>query len=98
MNVGVVGCGNISGIYLENCAKLDNLKVVALADLDLEKARKKAAEYGIAKACSFDDLLADPDVQIVLNLTVPLAHADELYALRNNIDSTRRRLLARKAR
>ncbi len=75
MNVGVVGCGNISGIYLENCGKLSNLQVVAVADLDIERAKAKASQFGIPKALGTDELLADPDVEIVLNLTLPKAHA-----------------------
>jgi predicted dehydrogenase len=78
--VGVVGCGNISGIYFRNCAKMENLEVVACADLVREKARAAAEEYDVPKVCSTEDLLADPDVEIVLNLTIPNAHAEVALA------------------
>ncbi|BDI30505.1 dehydrogenase [Capsulimonas corticalis] len=76
IKVGVVGCGNISNIYFKTAQTLDILEVVACADLDLERARAKAAEHGVAKACSVEELLADPEIQIVINLTIPGAHFD----------------------
>ena len=82
--VGVIGCGKISGIYLRNCTlNFDNLKVVACADLVPELAVRRAREFGIPKACSVAELLGDPEIEIVLNLTVPHAHAAvNLEALR----------------
>ncbi len=75
-NVGIVGCGNISGIYLKNCQQVfENLRVTACADLIAERAAAKAEEFGVAKACSVEELLGDADVRIVLNLTIPQAHA-----------------------
>lgn len=78
--IGVVGCGNISGIYFENCRRLENLEVVACADLVREKAEAAAAEHGVPKVCTTEELLADPEVEIVLNLTVPGAHAEVAIA------------------
>jgi predicted dehydrogenase len=75
VRVGVVGCGNISGIYLKNCASYSTVRVVACADLDVGRARAKAAEHAVPRACTPAELLADPDVEIVLNLTTPGAHA-----------------------
>src|ERR1051326_4151012 len=74
MNVGLIGCGNISGIYLKNAGRLKGLEIVACADMVAEKARAKADEYGIDRACTVDELLSDPGIEIVLNLTVPKAH------------------------
>lgn len=75
VKVGIVGCGNISGIYFENCGKVfENTKVAACADIDMEKARAKAAENSGVKACTVEQLLADPEIEIVVNLTVPKAH------------------------
>lgn len=83
MRIGIVGCGNISGIYFENCAKYAGLTVVACADLDLDRARRSAETFGIPKATGPEDLLANPDVELVLNLTIPKAHGDVgLAALR----------------
>jgi predicted dehydrogenase len=75
VKLGVIGCGKISGIYLENCLKFDNLEVRACADLDLKRAKSRAAEYSIPKAYSVEELLHDPEIELVLNLTVPMAHA-----------------------
>ncbi|MBO7747330.1 Gfo/Idh/MocA family oxidoreductase [Paenibacillus sp. MWE-103] len=75
--IGVIGCGVISGIYLENCTKtFGNLEVAAVADLVPEMARKRAEEYGIPKACTVQELLDDPEIEIVVNLTAPQVHAD----------------------
>jgi predicted dehydrogenase len=71
--VGIVGVGNISGIYLQNLGKYKPVEVKAVADLDHSRAESAAAKHGVA-ACSVDELLADPEIEIVLNLTVPKAH------------------------
>ena len=76
VKIGVVGCGNISNVYLESGKKFDVLDIVAVADLDLERAKAKAEEHGIARALSVAELLADPEIEIVLNLTIPKAHYD----------------------
>ena len=55
--------------------KFENLDVVACADIDLARAQAAAKEHGIARACSVDELLATPDIEIVVNLTIPKAHA-----------------------
>ncbi len=75
ISIGIVGCGNISGIYLQNLKRFDFLTVAAVADLDLSRAQARATEYGVPKACSLDELLADPSIDIVVNLTIPSAHA-----------------------
>ena len=75
VKVGVIGCGKISDIYLRNAADFDGLEIVACADLLPERAEALAEAYGIPKACDPGELLADPEVEIVLNLTVPTAHA-----------------------
>src|SRR3982750_3497783 len=79
-NVGIVGCGNISGIYLEAGNKWDILNIVACADIDLARAQAQAAKYGIPKACGVAELLADPSIGIVINLTIPAAHAEVALA------------------
>ncbi|HOX05851.1 MAG TPA: Gfo/Idh/MocA family oxidoreductase [Planctomycetota bacterium] len=75
VKVGVVGCGNISGIYLKNGKLLRNIEIAAVADLVPGRAEAKAAEHGKARPCSVRQLLADPEIEIVLNLTIPKAHA-----------------------
>ena len=74
--IGLIGCGRISDIYLKTCAKFDALDVVACASLDIEESRAKAAQYDIAKACTSDEIFADPEIDCVLNLTIPAAHAE----------------------
>jgi predicted dehydrogenase len=76
IKVGVIGCGNISSIYLEQMKTFDILEVVACADLIMDRARDRAAKYGIPRACTDEELWADPEIQIVLNITNPLAHAE----------------------
>jgi predicted dehydrogenase len=73
---GIIGCGSISHLYF-NAGKLFNaIEITACADLDMERARAKAEEHGVPKACTVDELLADPEIDIVLNLTVPGVHAE----------------------
>ncbi len=74
--VGVIGCGNISGIYLQVGQTFEVMEISAVADLLPERAQAQAAKYGIPRACSVDELLADPEIQIVINLTIPNAHAE----------------------
>lgn len=74
--IGVIGCGNISGIYLKNFQQLfRNTEVVACADLECDKAEARAKEFNVPSVLSVEDLLASPDVDIVLNLTIPKVHA-----------------------
>lgn len=74
VKVGIVGCGNISGIYFKAGKTFQILDIVACADLDLSRAKAKAEEYGVPKACTVEELLADPEIEIVVNLTIPNAH------------------------
>lgn len=74
VKVGVIGCGNISAAYLKISKRFPILDVVALADLDLERARSRAAEFGVPSSCTVRQLLKRDDIEIVLNLTTPQAH------------------------
>ena len=81
VRVGVVGCGNISDLYLANCREIfANLEVVAVSDLDDGRARAQAAKYGITKVLTPVEMNADPAVEVVLNLTPPAAHGDVVNA------------------
>lgn len=75
VNVGIIGVGNISPAYIKGIRAFEILELVALADLDMERAKARAAEFNVPKVYTVDELLADPDIQIVVNLTVPQAHA-----------------------
>jgi len=74
--IGIIGCGNISGIYLQSGSKFEILEVAACADMILERAEAKAQEHRVPKACTVEALLADPEIEIVVNLTIPKAHAE----------------------
>jgi predicted dehydrogenase len=74
VRVGVIGTGAISGAYLGMAKHFPLVEMAACADLNLDAARAKASEFGIPKACSSDELIADGSIEIVLNLTVPRAH------------------------
>ncbi|MBQ9321131.1 MAG: Gfo/Idh/MocA family oxidoreductase, partial [Eubacterium sp.] len=82
LGIGIIGCGNISEIYFSNIPRFDNISQVAAADIDLARAEAKAEKYGI-KAMTVDDLIEDPEINIVLNLTIPQAHYEiDMKALR----------------
>jgi predicted dehydrogenase len=75
VGVAVVGCGTISNEYLRNLTSFPDLRVLCCADLDLERAKAQAARYGVPAAGGLAQALESPDVEIVVNLTVPAAHA-----------------------
>ncbi len=74
MRIGVIGVGNISAQYFAHIPGLPNLELVAVADVNEERAREVAGQQGV-RALTVDELLADAAVDAVLNLTIPAAHA-----------------------
>jgi predicted dehydrogenase len=80
LNIGIVGCGTISAAYLKTFARLDTVKVRAVADIDFARAEDVATTHAGVRALSPARLLADADVDLVLNLTVPAAHAEVALA------------------
>jgi predicted dehydrogenase len=74
IGVGLIGCGNISTIYLTNLLRSPGVKVRGCADMRPEVAEAQAAKFGV-EAVPVDTLLSRDDVDIVVNLTVPAAHA-----------------------
>ncbi len=80
LNVALVGCGNISEIYFKNAKKLETIQIVACCDRVPERAKAKAEQHEIPKACSLDEILNDPAIDLVLNLTIPAAHAEVAFA------------------
>jgi predicted dehydrogenase len=74
--IGVIGCGNISGIYLEQAQTFDILEVKAVADIIPERSKARAEEFHIPCVYTDEELLADPEIEIVVNLTPPLVHAE----------------------
>src|ERR1700719_3818803 len=75
LKIGIIGCGNISSIYMENCKKFEHLELAGCADLDIQRAKAQAEKFGIPKACSVEELLADPEIKLIINLTIPKVHA-----------------------
>jgi len=74
IQLSIIGCGDISGAYLTASKIFSNIEIVACADIKMETAKLKATEYNL-KAMTVDELLADEQIQIVLNLTTPQAHS-----------------------
>ncbi len=75
LNVGIIGTGNIAPAYIRGCAPFDVIKLTACADILVERAQAFAAQHGMS-AHSVEDLLAREDIDIVINLTIPAAHAE----------------------
>lgn len=76
VGVGIIGAGVISDTYIRNLTTFADTAVVAIGDLRPEVARAKAAEHGLAAAGDVDVVLGHPEVEIVVNLTIPAAHAE----------------------
>ena len=75
VGIGIIGCGNISAAYLKAARAFPILDVRAVADIIPAAAEARGAEFGVP-ATTVDALLADPAIEIVVNLTVPLAHVE----------------------
>jgi predicted dehydrogenase len=80
VRVGLVGCGYISGRYLQNASLFPEIEVVACADAAPERAAGQAAQYGVPAVRTVPELLADPEIEVILNLTTPDAHASSAQA------------------
>lgn len=81
MGVGVIGAGNISDQYLRSLTAFPDVKVIAIADLVEERARAQAEKYGVPKSGGIDVVLSDPDIEIVVNLTIPAVHVEVSEAI-----------------
>ncbi len=75
VRVGVIGCGKISPAYFKMAPNFPVMEIVACADLFREAAEARAKEFQIPQVMAVDELLADSSIDVVLNLTVPKAHA-----------------------
>jgi predicted dehydrogenase len=73
LGVGIIGCGNISTTYLGLAPLFRSIAMRGVADLEMEAAKARGAEFGI-QAMSVDALLASDDIDIIVNLTIPAAH------------------------
>lgn len=73
VGIGIIGCGNISSAYLKAMASFPILDIRGLADLNTALAQQRATEFGL-QARTVDELMQDPAIEIIVNLTVPKAH------------------------
>ncbi len=80
VRVGLIGCGNIAPQYVQGCRQWPILDLVACADIKRDRAEALADAHGL-RALSVEALLADPAVDIVVNLTVPAVHAEVSRAI-----------------
>ena len=76
VGVGIIGAGVISKTYIENLTSFADTRVVAVGDLFPEAARARAEEFGIETAGDVSAVLDNPEVELVVNLTIPVAHAE----------------------
>lgn len=72
--IGVLGCGNVSHMYLPNLVGSSLLEVAGIADIDADTARAVAKKYDIGSAVTPEQLIADPSIEIIVNLTPIVAH------------------------
>ena len=82
-NVGLIGCGHISETYFRGHEYFNNFKIIKCADLNKEASSQCAKDYNII-ASSVDELLNDPEIEIILNLTIPKAHYE---VAKNSLES-----------
>jgi len=76
LKLGLVGCGNISPLYLKAAQHFDVLDYVACTDLDMDLAKARAQEFNIPNILSVDEIMQHPDIDCIVNLTIPAAHAE----------------------
>jgi predicted dehydrogenase len=80
VGVGLVGAGDVSAQYLQSLLGYPDVAVVGVADLDVDRARQVAAAHGIGFAGTVAELLSLDSVELVVNITVPAAHAEVALA------------------
>lgn len=76
VGIGFIGAGMISEQYLTNLTTFPDVEVVRIGDIDAERAAASAAKWGIPASGTGDEVLTDPDVEIVVNLTLPATHVE----------------------
>jgi predicted dehydrogenase len=81
VGVGIIGAGNISDQYLKSLTSFPDVRVLGVGDLFEDRASAQAAKYGVPRAGGADVVLRDPDIDIVVNLTVPAAHVETSLAI-----------------
>lgn len=79
-DIGIVGLGVISRQYLDTLLPASGVRIAAVADLDLPRAEAAAEAIPGCRALTTAELLSDPGIRTVLNLTIPAAHAEVALA------------------
>ena len=74
VGVGIIGAGVISTQYLDNLTTFPDVRVLFISDLDVTRAQTQAEAYGVPGFGTTEELLAHPDIEIVVNLTIPAVH------------------------
>ena len=74
--VGIIGAGNISDQYLQNLTTFPDLEVLAIGDLDEARAASQAEKYGVPTSGGVDAVLGHPEIDIIVNLTIPAVHVE----------------------
>ena len=75
MKIGIIGCGNISETYFKSQNLFNNFKVIACADINIEAAKTSAENFGIQYQ-SVEQILANSEIDLIVNLTIPSAHKE----------------------
>lgn len=81
VGVGIIGAGNISDQYLTQLTTFPDVRVLAVADVIEERAKAQAEKYGVPRAGGVDVVLGDPEIDIVVNLTIPAVHVEVSEAI-----------------
>ena len=92
LKIGVIGCGSISSTYFKNLMNIEELSIIACADIDIEKARMIGNQFQISKSSNVEELLSNKEIDLVVNLTVPKAH----YEISKEIIKSKKHLYSEK--
>jgi predicted dehydrogenase len=80
LGVGIIGCGNISAAYMRHAPLFRGIEMRACADIDMQAAKARAKEFSL-RAETVEELLRDPEIDIIVNLTIPAAHYEVSKAI-----------------
>ena len=76
INIGIVGCGNIAEKYLDQISSYDNIKLIGLSDIEIDRAQNFSSIYKCQFYESLDKMLLDENIDLIVNLTIHHAHAE----------------------
>ncbi|MBQ7372005.1 MAG: Gfo/Idh/MocA family oxidoreductase, partial [Blautia sp.] len=78
MKIGILGCGVISNFYIQEIKRLYStlMEITAVADLDTDRAKRTADKFYIVHAYTVEELLADQETELIINLTPPAVHTE----------------------